>query len=93
MEKFLIITEEDLTQIVRSAIKDAIVELLPSRPRDDPGTPDKLRTVKECCEELRICRGTFFSLLKSGDLKSVKIGRRRFISSSEIKQFLKPKKL
>ena len=88
-----LISASDLTSIIRSSARDVIMELFPSPPRDDPDPPDSLLTVKECCLELRICKVTLYSLIKANKIKSIKIGRRRFVSTQELKRFLKPQKM
>jgi excisionase family DNA binding protein len=42
----------------------------------------------ETCEKLRISRSTYFALIKSGQLKSVTIGRRRFVTDRAIAEFV-----
>ena len=49
---------------------------------------EKLYTVEEACEILRVHYQTLYKLLRSGELKSVRPGRKWLIPESEIKRFL-----
>lgn len=50
---------------------------------------DKLNCIEETQQKLgNLGRTRVFSLLASGELKSVKIGRRRFVPESEINAYI-----
>lgn len=53
----------------------------PTPPR---GTPRVLLTVEQAAQAIGIGRTTMFALVKSGELKSVKVGRLRRIPLDEI---------
>ena len=50
--------------------------------------PDKLLTVKETHELLRISKWTLYELLHKRQLESVRIGRQRFIPISSITKLI-----
>ncbi len=48
----------------------------------------ELYTVPEAAARLRVARSTLFRLLKNGDLKSIKIGAKRFVTASQIADYV-----
>ncbi|MEU0793789.1 helix-turn-helix domain-containing protein [Amycolatopsis sp. NPDC005961] len=58
-----------------------------ARPAPRPLPPRVLLTVEEAGERLGIGRTTAYSLVRSGELESVRIGRLRRISVSAINEF------
>lgn len=48
-----------------------------------------LTTIREACEELRVSRWTLNRLMQSGEIASLKIGSRRYISRAAIGVFVK----
>lgn len=50
--------------------------------------PERLNTVEEAAARLRICRAMGYRLIKSGQLRTVKIGRRRLVPDSAIVEFI-----
>jgi excisionase family DNA binding protein len=53
-----------------------------------PSAPIQLYTVTEASEALRICPTSVYGLLRSGVLKSVKIGQRRLIPAEALVDFV-----
>lgn len=51
------------------------------------GTPRVLLTVEQAAETIGIGRTTTFALVKSGELKSVKVGRLRRIPLAEVNAY------
>ena len=49
---------------------------------------EDIYTVKEAGQYLRIGRSTVYSLLRSGDLKSLRFGGARRISANQLQSFL-----
>lgn len=49
---------------------------------------DSLLSIPEAQKRVPVSRAKFYQLLKSGELKSVKIGARRFIADSQIDEFI-----
>ncbi|HEV2640778.1 MAG TPA: helix-turn-helix domain-containing protein [Actinocrinis sp.] len=56
----------------------------PTPPR---GTPRILLTVEEAADTIGIGRTTTFALVKSGELKSVKVGRLRRVPLAEVNAY------
>ena len=52
------------------------------------GTAARLHTVEEVMERLCIGRSTAFGLIGSGQLRSVKVGRRRLVSEAALVEFI-----
>ncbi len=48
---------------------------------------DKLFTITETCEHLRLSRATIHRYITAGQLKSIKFGSRRLIEASAIQAF------
>jgi excisionase family DNA binding protein len=64
----------------------ALAEAL--RGRSQPPAPDTVLTVDEAADQLGVSRSLIYSLLRDGALKSVKIGRWRFIPTREIDRII-----
>jgi excisionase family DNA binding protein len=47
-----------------------------------------LLTVPEACERLRISRWSLYRLIQQQDLRTVTIGRRRFVARDELERFV-----
>lgn len=55
----------------------------------EPMSADRmLVTVRQACEQLQVSRWTLNRLMKTGELTSLKIGRRRYISPKAISAFI-----
>lgn len=52
------------------------------------GHEARLYEVSEAIEWLKVGRTTFYGLLKSGDLKSVKVGARRLVSERALYAYI-----
>ncbi|WP_298209421.1 helix-turn-helix domain-containing protein [Ferrimicrobium sp.] len=50
--------------------------------------PDTLLTIPEVAQTLRISRATTYNLLSSDGLKSVHIGSRRLVRSSDLAEYI-----
>jgi len=55
---------------------------------EELGPRKRLKNVNEARRELNIGRTKFYDLLKSGQLKAVKIGRRRLVPVQAIDAFI-----
>ncbi|MGC0274870.1 helix-turn-helix domain-containing protein [Pseudactinotalea sp. Z1739] len=57
---------------------------------DTDTSPDtKLVTIDEAIKELRIGRDLFYRLIRAGDLPSVKIGARRFVTRADLAGYIR----
>jgi excisionase family DNA binding protein len=65
------------------------VTILPfERPPAEPPTPgDEPLTLPEVWAELKIKRTLLYEVLKSGELRSFTIGRKRFVLRSEVERY------
>jgi excisionase family DNA binding protein len=52
------------------------------------GVQPKLNTIEQASDRLGICRANLYKLLGSGQLRSVKIGRRRLVPEQAIADFI-----
>ena len=52
------------------------------------GVPRMLISVDEFCESTHVGKTTFYGLVKRGDIRVLKVGRRTLIEFSEIAAFL-----
>lgn len=50
-------------------------------------------SVDEAADMLGVCRTTIFNEIKSGDLRSFKIGRRRLISEDALEDYIQNKEI
>lgn len=50
--------------------------------------PPRLNTIAQTTERLGICRANLYKLLRSGELRSVNIGRRRLVPEQAIADFI-----
>ena len=50
--------------------------------------PPRLNTIAQTTDRLGICRANLYNLLSSGQLRSVKIGRRRLVPEQAIADFI-----
>ena len=48
----------------------------------------RLNTITQTSDRLGICRANLYNLLSSGELRSVKIGRRRLVPEQAIADFI-----
>ena len=51
-------------------------------------SPPLLYTPGETAELLRVCRTTVYGLIRDGELRSVKIGRRRLIPAEALADYI-----
>ncbi|MFH5209033.1 helix-turn-helix domain-containing protein [Antrihabitans sp. NCIMB 15449] len=49
---------------------------------------DNLNTIQQALEKVPVSRSKLYDLLKSHELKSVTVGRRRFILDSQIEEYI-----
>lgn len=52
-------------------------------------TQVRLHPIPDACEILGVGRSMVFELIKSGELRSVKVGRRRLISSEALEEYIR----
>jgi excisionase family DNA binding protein len=51
-------------------------------------TPSFAFTVKEACAAIRTCRTTLYELIRSGELRAVKRGRRTLILAGDLERYI-----
>ena len=72
---------------IRSAV-DALVAALVAATDGDTDAPDRLLSVDEAAALLGIGRSVPYSLIGSGRIRSISVGRRRLIPTSAIREFV-----
>ena len=70
----------DLVEAIRAEIR---AELMSSR-----DLPDRLLSVEEAASRLGIKRTALYSLIQSGELGSIRVGRRRLVAESTLGDFI-----
>lgn len=77
-----------LARAIAPLIADAIVRQLQECPSILSDQPRVLLTVEQAAQRLAISRTVAYSLLKTGDLESVKIGNIRRVPASGVDDFV-----
>ncbi|MCF8606791.1 helix-turn-helix domain-containing protein [Gordonia sp. HY442] len=49
---------------------------------------NNLNRPEEAAEKIRVSRATLFGLIKEGRIRSVKIGRRRFVTDAALNEYV-----
>jgi predicted DNA-binding transcriptional regulator AlpA len=66
------------------------VRLPKAKASDDKPTPPRLLPIDDACHELgKISRPRLYDLINGGELQSVMLGRRRFITSKSIDELIR----
>jgi excisionase family DNA binding protein len=52
-------------------------------------SPRLLLTVEEAADRIGICRSNMFKLIRSGDVKSVKVGRLRRVAPAALEDYVR----
>jgi excisionase family DNA binding protein len=92
---------DHLAAAIREVFADAVQAALTAnssprpRPRPEPPTPvdewppeRRLHPIKEIQQKLSIGRSTVYQLVRDGQLPSVKIGRRRFVTTAALNAYI-----
>ena len=67
-------------------LADAIVAAVDDGPSP---APDRLLSINEAAEATSLGRSKVYSLISTGELRSLRIGRRRVIPASAVAEFIK----
>jgi excisionase family DNA binding protein len=93
-------TADQLAAAIRQVINDAVQAALkaqqlpaplppdPSKPVDEPPPVRVLYPLREIQQKLGVSRSTVYQLLSDGQLPSVKIGRRRFVTAAALTAYI-----
>ena len=85
-------TDRLATDRLAAAIRElveAIAEAARTEAAASPATPDRLYSIPEACEALGgIGRSMVYDLIARGELSSIRVGRRRLVSSSAIRDYI-----
>lgn len=86
---------DQLAAAIRQVINEAVQAALKAQPMQEPPKPidewppeQALYPLKEIQQKLRISRSTVYQLLSDGQLPSVKIGRRRFVTAVALNTYI-----
>lgn len=87
-----------MTTRERAALDDAFAHIeqgfaqlraaLAHIPTADPSAPARLLPVSEAARQLGVGRSTVYELINAGDLRAIKVGRRRLIPSTAITEYI-----
>ncbi|MBE5454107.1 hypothetical protein E3G52_000980 [Mycobacteroides abscessus] len=75
-------------EVLAARIVALIAEAQASAPAPAAPTVPTLFTVPEAAKPLRCAQSTVWQLLRAGELRSVRVGRRRFIPADAITEYL-----
>lgn len=93
MEKLVLLNENDLDQLLRRAVFQAIGELRETDlPKPTKPEPEKLYTTAEACEILRCSKPTLHRWKKAGIIPFVRLGVNIRYKESDLKKLLETKK-
>jgi excisionase family DNA binding protein len=91
MTQAILLTENDLAQLVRQAVEDAL-----EGHQNNLTKPDNMKdwlTLKEAAKYLHISRPTFISIRKKGAFEAHHIGNRHLFSKADLDRYIKSKHL
>ncbi len=92
MEKLVLLNENDLDQLLRRAVFQAIGELRETDlPKPTKPEPEKLLTTAEACELLRCSRPTLHRWKRDGLIPFVRIGTNIRYKESDLKKLIETK--
>lgn len=92
MEKLVLLSKNDLDQLLRRAVFQAIGELRETDlPKPTKPEPEKLLTTAEACELLRCSRPTIHRWKREGLVPFVRIGSCIRYRESDLKKLLETK--
>jgi len=78
---------EDRVRAAVEALADALIAALRAEAAQATAGPDRLLSIDEAAEALGIGRSRLYDEIGAGRLRSVKLGRRRLVPSSAIREF------
>lgn len=67
---------------------EAIAESVRAEAATSPATPDRLYSIPEAADALSIGRSALYGEIAAGRLRSVKVGRRRLVPSSAVRELI-----
>ena len=76
-----------MTARLESAIAELVAAIRAEAALVTPDLPDRLLSIDEAAKALGIGRSMTYELIGRGDLRSLKIGRRRVVASSAIADY------
>jgi excisionase family DNA binding protein len=90
----IVIQKTELLNMIDEVLENKFktyFELLIQNQSPQSTTNESLLSIEEVQKQLKICRNKIFVLIKSGELKSVKIDRRRLVTQDAVNNFIKEK--
>lgn len=92
MEKIILISSEELTNMIRTLVAEErnslLLEIRKLQPQD---SIEEIVTIKEACKLLRVSRCTVYKFIKERSLPFKKIGGKTFLYRSDLRSFLNHK--
>ncbi len=83
------IVQESVEAALRTQTQPRLSPPEPPRSVDQPTDDRLLYSVKEIQSKLNIGRSTLYHLLEDGQLPSVRIGRRRFVTAAALTEYVR----
>jgi excisionase family DNA binding protein len=91
MTQAILLTENDLAQVVRQAVEDAL-----EGRQNNPTKPDNSKdwlTLKEAAKYLHLSRPTFISIRKKGAFEAHHVGNRHLFCKADLDRYIQSKHL
>ena len=93
-EQLIVIQKSELLNMIDEVLENKFktyFELLNQNPPPLNNTSETLLNIEDVQKQLKICKNKIFTLIKSGELKSLKINKRRLFTQEAVNNFIKEK--
>jgi excisionase family DNA binding protein len=90
----IVIQKSELLNMIDEVLENKFktyFELLNQNPPPLNNTSETLLNIEDVQKQLKICKNKIFDLIKSGELKSLKINKRRLFTQEAVHNFIKEK--
>ncbi len=81
-------TAEQAVRAAVDALAAAILAAVRAEAAPDPGAPERLLAIPQAAEALGIGRSALYGLIGRGELRTLKVGRRRLVPAGALAAFL-----
>ena len=90
----IVIQKSELLNMIDEVLENKFktyFKLLNQNPPPLNNTSETLLNIEDVQKQLKICKNKIFDLIKSGELKSLKINKRRLFTQEAVNNFIKEK--